>query len=414
MTATQPFPSKAPAPDIIASTPIVNESTRQQLIDKARSLGPLIREHSELSEKERRVATPVQEALSRAGFQKLFLPKSLGGFEADPVTCALVVEELAMHDSAAAWSLQSGNVNAWWASKMSEQCVIDLYTDPTSYVAAAFHPPQHAVEVEGGYRVSGRAPLASNVHDSAFIVLSAMIFENGAPRMTEFGPAIIGVVLKTSDVKILDTWHTLGMRGTDSNDVAYDNVFLPAHMSFPLVPGLPPGKHFGGPLYRFPAIPIISLFSAAVNMTSARKSIAAFRELAIQKVPMGTMKTVRDRGTVQTALAEAEALLRSARSFFYDTLSEGWERTLAAGEHTMEHRADLLLAGINASRSAARVAEQMHLLAGTSSVYETSALDRYFRDIHTLRHHGFASESKLETVGQVYLGLQPDFFMMPF
>ena len=63
---------------------------------------------------------------------------------------------------------------------------------------------------------------------------------------------------------MIDTWHALGMRGTDSNDAAFTDVFVPLHRSFVLTPEFERGKHFHGPLYRFPAVPIIALFSAGV------------------------------------------------------------------------------------------------------------------------------------------------------
>ena len=74
--------------------------------------------------------------------------------------------------------------------------------------------------------------------------------------MTEFGPAFIALIMPRSDIEILDTWYTLGMRGTDSNDIAVDNVFVPAHRTYVLSPEFKAGRHFQGPLYRFPAAPI--------------------------------------------------------------------------------------------------------------------------------------------------------------
>jgi hypothetical protein len=41
-------------------------------------------------------------------------------------------------------------------------------------------------------------------------------------------------------------------------------------------------------------------------------------------------------------------------------------------------------------------------------------LERHFRDVHTLRHHGFVSESRYETVGQVFLGVPPEFGLVAF
>ena len=56
----------------------------------------------------------------------------------------------------------------------------------------------------------------------------------------------------------------------------------------------------------------------------------------------------------------------------------------------------------------------MHRLAGTSAIYQRSRLERHLRDAFTLRHHGFVSESKYEAVGQVYLGVPPEFGLVAF
>jgi len=409
MTAIQ-----TPNAAVAAVTPAIS-SDAETLLERARRLAPIIREHAETTERERRVAKPVLDALASAGFNRLLAPRTLGGLEVDPITCFRIVEELARSDSAAAWVLQSGNVNAWWASRLPEQGVQEIYSKtPDVMVAAAFHPPQQATVADGGYRISGRAPLASMIHDCEWVLFSAFIMEGGQPRMTPHGPAMIAVLLRAAEVQVIDTWYSLGMRGTDSNDAAFSDVFVPTHRTFPLQPDFEPGEHFRGPLYQFPAAPIIALFSVGVLLTAARGAIDEFRELAQRKVPMGSMKSLRDRGVVQAGLAEAEATWRSARAFFVGTLSDAWQRTVAGQPNTLTHRADLLLAGVNAARASAQVTESMHRLAGTTGIYTRSPLERYFRDAHTLRHHGFASESKLESVGQIYLGLQPDFPLVAF
>jgi len=409
MTAIQTPAGSTPA---LGNNPSTDAAT---LLERAKHIAPIIREHAESTERERRLAKPALDALGAAGFLRLLTPRSLGGLEVDPVTCFRIVEEVARSDSAAAWALQSGNVNAWWASRLPEAGVEEIYgSRPDVMFAAAFHPPQQATEADGGYQVTGRGPLASMIHDCEWILFSAFIMEGGQPRMTSFGPELIAVVLPTSEVQIIDTWHTLGMRGTDSNDAAFTNVFVPERRTFLFTPDFEPGKHFGGPLYRYPAMPILALFSAGVLLAAARGAIDELRDLAQRKVPMGSMKTLRDRGVVQAGIAEAEAMLRSARGFFLATMEEAWARTTAGQSNTLAHRADLLLAGIHAAKTAAHVTDTMHRLAGTTGIYARSPLERYFRDAHTLRHHGFVSESKLESVGQVYLGLPPDFPLIAF
>src|SRR5688572_11609388 len=94
------------------------QQDREEFLARARGLGPLIREHAEQAEQRRRLAPEVISGLREAGLFRLLLPRSLGGFELDPATCALVVEEIAGFDSAAGWALQNGNEGDWWAARL--------------------------------------------------------------------------------------------------------------------------------------------------------------------------------------------------------------------------------------------------------------------------------------------------------
>jgi alkylation response protein AidB-like acyl-CoA dehydrogenase len=151
-----------------------------------------------------------------------------------------------------------------------------------------------------------------------------------------------------------------------------------------------------------------------VALAIARNAIRELRDIVASKVPLGSMKTSRNRGAVQAAVAEAEAMLRSARAFFYDALTTAWQRAVAAEPFTLEHKADLMLASTWAVHSAARATDLMHRMGGTTAIYTRSPLERHFRDAQTVRHHGFVSDSRLETVGEVYLGVEPEFPFVAF
>jgi alkylation response protein AidB-like acyl-CoA dehydrogenase len=281
-------------------------------------------------------------------------------------------------------------------------------------MAASFSPPHRAEPVDGGYRFTGRGPLASTIRDSTWVLMSAIVFDGNTPRMTPFGPEIISLVLPTSDIDVVDTWHSMGMRGTDSQDVGATSVFVPASRTFGLSPDYVPAAPFDGPLYRLPALVATYTVVAPVALAIARGAIDELRQVVTTKVPLGSMKTARDRTAVQAAVATAEAMLRSARLFFYDTIGSAWRRALAGEPFTLEHKADLMLASAWAVRSAARATDLMHEMGGTSGIYTRSRLERLFRDAQTVRHHGFVSGSRLETVGQVYLGVEPEFPFVGF
>ena len=140
----------------------------------------------------------------------------------------------------------------------------------------------------------------------------------------------------------------------------------------------------------------------------------AVRRAIERKTPLGSMKTLRHRAAVQAAVGESEARLRAARLLFYDTLATTWRRVVAGTALTLEQKADLMLACAHAVRTAAQVADLMHRMGGTGGIYARNRLERHFRDAQTVRHHGFLCESRLETVGQVYLGVEPELAMLAF
>jgi indole-3-acetate monooxygenase len=220
--------------------------------------------------------------------------------------------------------------------------------------------------------------------------------------------------LPRESCQVIDTWHVMGMRGTGSNDVAVTDGFVPTGRTFPLVPEFTPGSHYQGFLYRFPLIGVVASNLPPLLLAVARRAIEEVSALAQGKVPVAASTVLRGRASAQAKLAQAEAILRAGRVFLYDTLSETWAATVAGETLSLRHKADVLLAMTHAVQSAVRAVELMYRIAGTSGVYTRSPLERYFRDVQVLRHHAFGAETRYETVGQVYLGLPPDFPVLAF
>jgi indole-3-acetate monooxygenase len=385
------------------------------LLKVASELGPIIRKHADEAERERRPSRAMMDALTEAGLQRMYLPESLGGKETDPVTYSRVAEIISGFDSVAGWALQVGNSVGWWCARFPDKGVEEIYSDgPDALIAGAFHPPQPAVEVDGGYRVSGRAALASNIHDADWVFLTGMVMDGDEPRMVNGAPKFVQLIFRADEAKIIDTRDALGMRGTDSNDVAVDDLFVPASRTFAVIPEFEPGPHYQSPLYRFPGVGHLLTIFVPVILAIGREAITELRKLALKKMPFGSTRELKERNKTQSTLAQAEAMLRSARLFYFNTINECWELTKASQPTTLEHHADLMLAGTHAANTAAKVADMMHGLAGTSGIYTASRLERLFRDAQTLRHHGFISTSRYETVGQVYLDVPPEFAFIHF
>ena len=204
------------------------------------------------------------------------------------------------------------------------------------------------------------------------------------------------------------------MRGTGSDDVAVIDVFVPRARTFPFVPEFTPGSHYQGALYRYPPIGMVASNLPPLLLAIARCAIDKVTELAQGKVPVARTTPLRERASAQAKLAQSEGILRAARLLLYDTLSDTWQAVLAGQTLSLERKADLQLAMTHAVNGAAQVVELMFSVAGTSGIYTKSPLERYFRDVQVLKQHAFAAETRYETVGQVYLGLPPDFLPLSF
>ena len=380
------------------------------LMDTFSRIAPVLSQHVEEEENSGRLSSPVVDALRDAGFFKLFLPKSLGGLETDPLTMAKIVEEVASYNTAAGWSLMVANSPLTILSRIPEKGVEELFgNDPDAFVAASVHPPMTANRTEGGYSINGRNPLVSNVHEAKWVMTFALVMEGGQLKINNGHPEILGVFMKAKDCRIVDTWQVLGMRATDSNDVEAKDVFVPDHRLCHIMPEFNAGYHFKGPLYRFPAAGAnIACLLAPVSLAVARNAINELKAIAAKKTPLGSMVTIRERGVIQRKLGRAEALVQSARAYLHSTIAKCWYETLAGETISLEEKADLLLAATHTNQSCVEAIELMYTAAGSSGIYLKSKLAHHLTDTQVLRQHGFMNESRYETAGQVYFGLRPD------
>lgn len=373
----------------------------RDLLDVALRLGPLIKANSAEGELNRRVPTAVIQAMKDAGLVRMMTPKALGGLELDPITSARVFEEVARFDSAASWILQAANSGDFYCARLPDEGAEEIYSNgPDTIMALSVHPPMQGTPVDGGYRVSGQSHLGSGINDADWIMMLVQLPGELGMR---------GAFLPRREVAVVDTWDSMGMRGTDSNTATVEDAFVPTARTWPLQPAFEPGTHFQGPLYRYPSLGEGIVVLAPVALGVARLAIDEFKQLALGKTPFMSSTSLSERPIAQMALGKAEGVLLAARSFFYSTATEAWERTLDGQASTKDEKGKLLLAAVHLMQSCVDAVDQVCSVAGTSGIYRRSPLERAFRDVHTARHHGWVSETRYGTYGQIALGLEPDF-----
>src|SRR6266581_2639870 len=167
---------------------IMSITVDQTLLDAVQRIAPVIRALSQEAEHRGRFSKPALDALADAGFFRMLTPRSLGGLEVDPLTCARVIEEVSRADSAAGWSLVNPLNYAWFCARLPDRGAEDIFgSNPNALIAGPFHPPMQATPVAGGYRITGRAPLASNCYDATWLGMTALVMDGNAPRQSAGG-----------------------------------------------------------------------------------------------------------------------------------------------------------------------------------------------------------------------------------
>ena len=147
---------------------------------------------------------------------------------------------------------------------------------------------------------------------------------------------------------------------------------------------------------------------AAVTLGLARAAIDALVEIAGGKTPQGSARPLAARPSAQADVSRAEATLRSARAFYYESIDRAWESACARGRIEVDHRRDVRLATTHATRASAEAVDRMYDLGGGTSVYHRSPLQRVFRDVHVATQHMMVSPATLELTGRLLLGLDTD------
>jgi indole-3-acetate monooxygenase len=332
--------------------------------------------------------------------------------EVDPLTFYRVVEEIARIDGSTAWCVWLASSNPVYVGRgLSDQGAEAVFgRDPHVVTAGVVSPYGSAVVQAGGYVVSGRWPYASGCQHCAWLFCCCHVFDGDQMRLTPSGdPEVRVLFVPITQVTIVDTWKVSGLAGTGSHDVVIEQVFVPEVYSGLFASGLLPQsqQHFQGLLYRYPFILASALPIGALAIGIAQGAVEKVVELAQTKQFVETPSRLGDHALFHVRLAEAVALVRSARAWLYASVQQTWEAMRSRAEVTFAERADALLAAANATRSAATAVDIVYTAAGATANYRRSPLQRALRDIHAVTQHIATAPSQYESAGRMLMGLQP-------
>jgi len=383
--------------------PTACPSDPEAWIERVRALAPSVARWRDTAERERRLPPPLVEALRDAGMFALSSPALADGPALDHETAVRVIEELSRLDGSVGWNAMVATWAAITSSYLPEAGLREVYRGgPGTVIAGGGAPSGTAIPVPGGFRLTGRWGVASGCHQAAWMMGGASVTLHGKPRLGPDGsPELRIFVVPATACEILDTWHTMGLRGTGSHDWQLRDVFVPDSLSYPMTFGeaREPG------VLSFATFPwYVCGRAAGVALGIARDAIETFTAVARTKIPMGSQTPLATRSTVQDRLGRAEALVRSGRALLYETVRALPPSPRCSVAISEDLKAAMRLACTHAVQSAIEAVDLMFHAAGMAGVYTASRLERCFRDVHVVSQHIIVAASNLEAAGKHLLG----------
>jgi alkylation response protein AidB-like acyl-CoA dehydrogenase len=380
----------------------VSQGEGVPLLDIARSLEPLIREHAEVLE-EGRIPPPLVEALYDTGVFKAMLPREVGGLEAEPVEWLQMIEELARMNASVGWMafIQSG-VGLTFLDPERFERFRERGGGRLILAMNLGRMAGKAIKVEGGYRISGRWPFASGSPFATWLGgMSVECGEDGSPVLDGNGqPRRLLAIWPADQARLIDTWDGLGLRGTGSGDFEISDLFVPDDQ---VNPGFYSAPVYDRALFRMKEMPEIGHGAHALGVASA--ALKAFVDAVAMKPVPGSARhlAMGHMQAHQIAFARADALVRAARALLHDTVRSAYADATGNPELALELRVRLREANIFTVRAAKDAVGLIFEMAGSSAVYRGRVIEQAFRDINTAANHTNYVETAYAAIGSYFL-----------
>lgn len=314
------------------------------------------------------------------------------------------MEALTAADVCAAWVVWNNLLPALLSQRLIPEARSQLFGDPGTVYGNSTRAQGELAIDGGGYRLSGRWSLVSGASAATHMMLLGVVTDAGVPR--EVAPGVVDrrlAFVPATSVDVIHTWFAHGLRGTGSDDVVADDVWVPAAHTCGLV-GPAPGA--SGRLDRMPVMCLMTAGGASMVLAMASACVGEVVSIASSAIPTDGRPPVLARPALAQGVARATADVRAAR----DAVRSALSALCAAadiGDVPGDARAAVMEAVDLARRLGLGAIRSAYELGGTASVYTSRTLERAHRDAHVMCQHIMFDPMWIEQAGRVRLGLAP-------
>ena len=267
-------------------------------------------------------------------------------------------------------------------------------------------PSGNLKPADGGYHFSGRWPYASGIDASDWMMLGSMIQNEEGAKESRI------VVVRASELEVIDTWFVSGLAGTGSKDVACENLFVPGYRVLnPAITreGYTPGtENLEGNAYRFPLFPFIPHLNTGPIIGIAIGAYEDFINKLHSQTSVYNRSRLAEHTTIQLKIAEAGVLIDTAKLLIRENWLEAHEFIQNGDRSSVSDRARWRRDAAYASRCCVNAVDLIHGVSGATANYLDNILQLRHRDVHAAAHQIHLSwDINAPEFGRVAVGLPP-------
>jgi alkylation response protein AidB-like acyl-CoA dehydrogenase len=373
------------------------------LIEAANQVCSVAIEHRDETERSRKLAPSVVEKLKEFKLCRIGLPKSLGGWEDNPVEVLKVYELLSSAEASAAWCVWNNHLACTFGRFLDKDSMNEIYKDPSHVYANSARPEGVAEIVPGGYMVSGRWTLVSGCELSDWFALRCLVTSEDLPKTLGPGAKLKLFYIPKSAIKVIDTWSVGGLRGTGSHDIEVADTFVDEKYAVDFDSPVQNDNAYS----RLPIGCLNSAGNAAIALGLLKAAIDDLIKMCFERITPGKNPDLRDRLTVQSTIAKSKTLLESKRLQLHNSVDSLWRESVKGNSYSDVQLADVWAASCEAATASRSMVTEIYAVAGTASLYTENRIERVHRDIHAVLQHGIVQPHWMDQAGMAYVGLKP-------
>ena len=381
---------------------------REQLVERASGLVPVLQKHAAWSEENRRLHEESIEALADAGIFRMRVPARYGGFESDTRTLVDVATELGRGDGSAAWTASVYWIPGWMACMFPDQVQDEVFSTPDVRVCGTLSPSALALPADGGIVVNGKWGFVSGaLHSHWQEIVAIMVGGEGEPM-----PVV--ALAPMSELQIIDDWYTSGMKGSGSVSTLATNLFVPQERVLPIgaiLQGLSASpQNAAAEIYRAPMLPVASASSVGCVLGLAKAAKEAFFARLPERKITYTGYSKQALAPLTHLQVDAAVMKIDEAEFHAHRLAalvdtKGVQNATCTVAERVSARADLGAV----CRLAKEAVDILAAASGGSSIYSDQPIQRIARDVNAVTMHALMHpDTNSELHGRVLCGLEPD------